>query len=62
MGASGSGTTTLGAALARRLGCPHHDADDYFWLPTPTDPPFTEARPPSARLERLCAALAESGD
>jgi adenylate kinase family enzyme len=34
VGASGAGTTTLGAALAKRLGCPHFDTDDYFWLPT----------------------------
>ena len=34
VGASGSGTTTLGVALARHLGCPHFDTDDYFWLPT----------------------------
>jgi adenylate kinase family enzyme len=40
LGASGSGTTTLGAALADRLGHPHVDADSLFWLPT--DPPFTD--------------------
>jgi adenylate kinase family enzyme len=34
MGASGSGVTTLGRALAARLALPHHDSDDYFWLPT----------------------------
>jgi len=32
LGASGSGTTTLGRALAERLQCPHFDTDDYFWL------------------------------
>jgi adenylate kinase family enzyme len=48
LGASGSGTTTLGAALAARLGCRHEDSDAYFWLPT--DPPFTTRR---ARAERL---------
>ena len=37
LGASGSGTTTLGRALAARLQCPHFDTDDCFWLPT--DPP-----------------------
>jgi adenylate kinase family enzyme len=58
MGASGSGTTTLGRAVARRRGCPHHDADDYYWLPT--DPPFTEARPMPERLNRLHRALAAS--
>src|SRR5438128_874343 len=40
LGASGSGTTTLGRALAEGLQCPHFDTDDYFWLPT--DPPFTQ--------------------
>lgn len=34
MGASGSGVTTIGRALAGRLALPHHDTDDYFWLPT----------------------------
>jgi adenylate kinase family enzyme len=48
LGASGSGTTTLGRALAARLQCPHFDADDYFWLPT--DPPYTHRR---ARTERV---------
>jgi len=47
LGASGSGTTTLGRALAERLQCPHFDVDDYFWVPT--DPPFTHQR---ARTER----------
>jgi len=43
MGASGSGTTTLGRALAQRLGCPHFDTDHYFWFPTA--PPFEKIRP-----------------
>jgi NAD(P)-dependent dehydrogenase (short-subunit alcohol dehydrogenase family) len=30
-GASGSGVTTLGRALADALALPHHDTDDYFW-------------------------------
>ena len=47
LGASGSGTTTLGRALAERLQYPHFDTDDYFWLPT--DPPYTQQR---ARTER----------
>jgi hypothetical protein len=37
-GASGSGCTTLGRALADRLGCASLDTDDYFWRPS--DPPF----------------------
>jgi adenylate kinase family enzyme len=55
MGASGSGTTTLGRALARRLGWSHLDADDFFWMPT--TPPYRERRDPAARLALLLAAL-----
>ena len=38
-GASGSGTTTLGRALASAWAVPHADTDDYFWVPT--TPPYT---------------------
>lgn len=55
LGASGSGTTTLGAALGLALAIPHHDSDAFFWLPT--DPPFTTPRPLAARRELLTAAL-----
>lgn len=51
-GASGSGTTTLGRALAAHLGFAHLDADDYYWLPT--SPPFQEKR---AAPDRLAAML-----
>ena len=51
-GASGSGTSTLGAALAKELGIAHLDADDYYWLPT--EPPFTTKRD---RAERLSSVL-----
>lgn len=47
MGASGSGTTTLGRALADHWSVPHADADDYFWVPTA--PPYVEKRPEDAR-------------
>ena len=47
VGASGSGTTTLGRALAQHLGCPHLDTDHYFWVPT--DPPFEKIRPVEER-------------
>ncbi len=53
-GASGSGTTTLGRALAAEMGLIHMDTDDYFWLPT--DPQFTTKRPIPERL-----ALMQSG-
>jgi len=55
LGAAGSGTTTLGAALAARLGVPHEDSDSYFWLPT--DPPFTVTRPPAERVALLLPRL-----
>lgn len=56
-GASGSGTTTLGRAVADAWTVPHADADDYFWLPS--DPPFTAKRDPAERvalMERLFLA------
>lgn len=54
-GASGSGVSTLGAALADVTGAKQFDTDDFFWLPT--EPPFVEKRPMPERLERLEAAL-----
>ena len=50
-GASGSGTTTLGEALARRLGGKHLDTDSYYW--EHTDPPFTEKRDPADRISMI---------
>jgi adenylate kinase family enzyme len=60
LGASGSGSTTLGAAMARSLGLPHADADHFFW--SPTDPPFTTRRPRTERLAMLTQALPADGD
>jgi adenylate kinase family enzyme len=54
-GASGAGTSSLGRALAERLGIAHLDTDDFFWMPT--DPPFTLVRPRETRLAMLTAAL-----
>jgi len=51
MGASGAGVTTLGRAVADALGLPHHDADDYFWLPT--DPPYRLRRDVTSRLRLM---------
>lgn len=56
VGASGSGTTTLGTALAERLGAAHLDTDNYFW--EPTDPPFQQPR----EREKRCALLAAAFD
>jgi adenylate kinase family enzyme len=53
-GASGSGVTTLGRALADALALPHHDTDDYLWRPT--TPPYRELREPADRL-RLMAEI-----
>ncbi len=50
-GASGSGTTTLGRALSERLGIPHFDSDNYFWVKTAV--PFTEKRSPDQRRKLL---------
>jgi adenylate kinase family enzyme len=50
-GASGSGTTSLGRALAKEIGILHLDTDDFYWLPT--DPPFTTPRDREARIDLL---------
>lgn len=52
-GASGSGTTTLGRALATVWAAPHADVDDYFWQPTV--PPYVHKRPERDRLELMQA-------
>jgi hypothetical protein len=59
LGASGSGTSTLGAALADRLGHAFVDADALFWLPT--DPPFTTRRPSGDRRDLLLQSLPGTG-
>lgn len=51
IGASGSGVTTLGRALADALALPHHDTDDYFWRPT--TPPYREPRNAADRLRLM---------
>jgi adenylate kinase family enzyme len=50
-GASGSGVTTLGRALADALALPHHDTDDYLWAPT--TPPYRELRKAEDRLRLM---------
>jgi adenylate kinase family enzyme len=50
-GAAGSGTTTLGGALAQALDAPHLDADEYYWQRT--DPPFTTKHLPAERIRRI---------
>ncbi len=60
LGASGSGTTTLGRALAGRLAIPHYDTDDYFWMKTAI--PYTEKRPEAERVAMMKADLGRSAE
>ncbi|MEO8559598.1 MAG: AAA family ATPase [Rhodospirillales bacterium] len=57
-GPSGSGTTTLGQALARRWSCLHLDSDDFLW--EPTDPPYQTMRARDERVSLLQAAIGEA--
>ena len=57
-GASGAGTSTLGRALAARLGARHLDTDDFYWQPL--EPKFTVKRPPETRVALIEAAFADS--
>jgi adenylate kinase family enzyme len=59
-GASGTGTTTLGRALAARFGVPHFDSDNYYWIPTV--PPYQIKRDPAIRDAHLSADLASFDD
>ncbi len=54
-GASGSGVTTLGQALAARFNCVHYDIEDFHWVPT--NPPFQQRRPPQECLELISACV-----
>ncbi len=51
LGASGSGTSTLGAGLAREFGIKHLDADDFFWKKTAI--PFSQKEPVEERIHKL---------
>ncbi|MBK9236874.1 MAG: hypothetical protein IPO19_12980 [Rhodoferax sp.] len=57
-GASGSGCTTLAAALADDLDLLHLDADSYYW--TPSAPPFQVKRNATQRLNLLSNDIASS--
>lgn len=59
VGASSSGTTTLGGALSERLACLHLDTDTFFW--EATDPPFTTKRPVEERVALMEARMAGRG-
>jgi len=58
LGASGSGTTTLGGALAEAREGAHFDTDDFFW--EQTDPPYQEPRSRRERLALLRHSLDDS--
>lgn len=51
VGASGSGTSTIGEALSKVSNYHFVDLDEIFW--EKTDPPFTKSRPLSERVIRL---------
>ncbi len=55
LGASGSGTTTLGAKLSQALDFKHFDTDDYCW--EATIPKFKQARPVEERLKMLMSGF-----
>ena len=55
VGASGSGTTTLGTALAGHLGADHFDTDDFFWKTT--SPPYQTVRVIEQRRSLLARDL-----
>ena len=54
-GASGSGVSTLGNALADQTNLPYFDTDYFFW--EPSDPPFTVKRNPTERNNQLRSEL-----
>jgi adenylate kinase family enzyme len=54
-GAAGSGTSTLGQALAQEIGASFIEADDHFWIAS--DPPFQTRRSPIERLNSLLTEL-----
>lgn len=59
MGAPGAGTSTLGKALAERLGCPFFDTDDVYWF-TEDVLPYRRKRNPDHRRQILSERLASS--
>ena len=59
LGASGSGTSTLGSALARRLGVKHANSDSLYL--DADRPAVHRARPPEDRQARLLRTLPVNG-
>ena len=58
-GASGTGVSTLGRALAEAHGIGFIDTDDAYWLPT--DPRFTAKRPVPERVRFIREAQGAGG-
>lgn len=57
MGAPGAGTSSLGKALAERLGYAHFDVDDVYWF-TEDELPYRRKRNPDHRRKLLTERLA----
>ena len=55
-GGMGVGDTTLGRAVAARLGWPHFDLDDFIWR-WDTGLPFTKTRPRAEKVSMLKEAI-----
>lgn len=58
LGASGSGTSTIGKAISEKYGHVQLDTDDYFWIPT--DPKFTVIRERGERQTMLAKAIEDN--
>jgi adenylate kinase family enzyme len=58
-GASGSGVSTLGWALARRTGATQLDTDDFYWLPV--EPRYSQERSVEERLHLIESAMDSAG-
>lgn len=57
-GASGSGCSSLGQALAEKLELSFFDADDYYWQKT--EPPFILKNSPEHRVKHLLSDISET--
>lgn len=57
-GASGSGVTTTGQSLAKKLKLEYFDSDDYFWKKT--NSPFEHRQKPTDRNAKIKFDLQES--
>ncbi len=57
-GASGTGVSTLGQALAENINLPYFDSDDFFW--ENTNPPFTQRRAAKLRNQLIQNELKQS--